>query len=176
MGRKNGQINEEIIIQGAENMSADELKKAIANEKRKRTKEANKAKKAAEEAAKSEVKEVKENNNTIDLNAILSAPKFKKKSLSFNQDKSVADALTANAEANNKKTSEVLSLILSSIIDLENGVCKIDIDEKKEEKIPNTYKVDERILEVLNKEADARNMSVNEYLNKVLKVVFNINK
>lgn len=174
MSKKNGQMNEEIIIEGAENMSPDELKKAMTKEKARRTREANKKNQAVKEAAKVEVKQVEENNNNIDLDAILSVKKYKKKALSFNQDKSVADVLTARAEAAEKKPSEALSLILSSIIDIEAGVCKIDIDEKKEEKVPNTFKVDERIIEVLKSEADKRNMSVNEYLNKVLKVVLNI--
>lgn len=174
MSKKNGQMNEEIIIEGAENMSPDELKKAMTKEKARRTREANKKNKAVKEAAKVEVKQVEENNNNIDLDAILSVKKYKKKALSFNQDKSVADVLTARAEAAEKKPSEALSLILSSIIDIEAGVCKIDIDEKKEEKVPNTFKIDERIIEVLKSEADKRNMSVNEYLNKVLKVVLNI--
>lgn len=178
MSKKNGQNQEEIIIEGAENMSAEELKKAIANEKRRRTRELNKKKKEAEESAKksinNEVKDMPNVNSEINLDDILSVKKYKKKSLSFNQDKSVADALTASAEANNKKASEALSLILSSIIDLDTMSCRVDIDEKKEEKIANTFKVDERIIEVLNKEASVRNMSVNEYLNKVLKVVFKI--
>ena len=174
MSKKNGQNNEEIIIEGAENMSPDELKKAITKEKARRTREANKKNKAAKETAKVEVKQVEQINNNIDLDAILSVKKYKKKALSFNQDKSVADALTSVAEAKDKKPSEALSLILSSIVDLDNMVCKIDIDEKKEEKVANTFKVDERIIEVLKKEADKRNMSVNEYLNKVLKVVLNI--
>ena len=167
MGRKNSQNSEEIIIEGAENMSPEELKKAIRKEKARRTREANKLK-------KSEVKQVEENSNNIDLDAILSVKKYKKKALSFNQDKSVADALISVAEAKEKKPSEALSLILSSIIDVEEGVCKVNIDEKKEEKVANTFKVDERIIEVLNKEAKARNMSINEYLNKVLKIVLKI--
>lgn len=174
MSKKNGQMNEEIIIEGAENMSPDELKKAMTKEKARRTREANKKNKAVKETAKSEVKQVEQINNNIDLDAILSVKKYKKKALSFNQDKSVADALTTVAEAKDKKPSEALSLILSSIVDLDNMVCKIDIDEKKEEKVANTFKVDERIIEVLKKEADSRNMSTNEYLNKVLKVVLNI--
>ena len=174
MSKKNGQQNEEIIIEGSENMSPEELKKAVANEKRRRTREANKQNKAVKEAAELEVKQVEELNNNIDLDAILSVKKYKKKALSFNQDKSVADALTSVAEAKDKKPSEALSLILSSIIDLDNMVCKIDIDEKKEEKVANTFKVDERIIDVLKAEADKRNMSLNEYLNKVLKIVLNI--
>lgn len=161
---------DEIVIENAENMTEEELKKAIANEKRRRTREANKLKKLEE----SEVEEVKEDNNNIDLKAILSVPKYKKKALSFYQDKSVSDALTANAEASGKKNSEALNLILNSIIDLDNMTCKIDIEERKEEKVANTFKVDERIIEVLNKEASNRNMSINEYLNKVLKVVLNL--
>lgn len=174
MSKKNGQVNEEIIVEGAENMSPKELKKATTKEKARRTREANKLKKKAEESVKSEVKQVEELNNNIDLDAILSVKKYKKKALSFNQDKSVADALASRAEAADKKPSEALSLILSSIVDLDNMSCKINIDEKKEEKIANTFKVDERIIEVLKKEAESRNMSVNEYLNKVLKVVLNI--
>lgn len=171
MSKKNGQINEEIIIEGAENMSPEELKKAIANEKRRRTRAANKNKKPISEIV--EGFEMKDNNN-IDLDAILSVKKYKKKALSFNQDKSVADELTARATASDKKNSEALNLILESIIDLDNMTCKVNIDEKKEEKIPNTFKVDERIIEVLKNESESRNMSVNEYLNKVLKVVLNI--
>lgn len=174
MSKKNDKNNEEIIIENAENMSPEELKKAITKEKARRTREANKKNKAVKETAKVEANKMGENNNNIDLDAILSVKKYKKKALSFNQDKSVADVLTARAEAAEKKPSEALSLILSSIIDIEAGVCKIDIDEKKEEKIANTFKVDERIIEVLKSEADKRNMSVNEYLNKVLKVVLNI--
>ena len=174
MSKKNDKNNEEIIIEGAENMSPEELKKAITKEKARRTREAKKQNKAVKEAVISEVKEVKEDSNNIDIDAILSVKKYKKKALSFNQDKSVADALTSVAEAKDKKPSEALSLILSSIIDIEEGVCRIDIDEKKEEKIANTFKIDERIIEVLKNESESRNMSVNEYLNKVLKIVLNI--
>ena len=174
MSKKNNKNNEEIIIEGAENMSPEELKKAKTKEKARRTREANKQNKAVTETAKAEVNKVEENNNNIDLDAILSVKKYKKKALSFNQDKSVAEALISRAEAADKKPSEALSLILSSIVDLDTMTCKINIDEKKEDKIPNTFKVDERIIEVLKNESESRNMSVNEYLNKVLKVVFNI--
>lgn len=179
MGRKNGQNEEKIIIEGAENMSAEELKKAITNEKRRRTREANKLKEEKLRADLDKLKEKKSMEVVTDefnLDKILGAKKYKRKSLSFNQDKSVAEALGARAEAAEKKTSEALNLILESIIDVESGVCKVDIDEKKEEKVPNTFKVDERILDVLRNEAEKRNMSVNEYLNKVLKVVLNISK
>lgn len=167
---KKNQKNDEIIIENAENMSEEELKKAIKVEKARRTRELNKAKKEAELAAE----ETKNNGDSFNIDDILSVPRYKKKSLSFNQDKSVSDALTARAEAKEKKTSEALNLILERIIDLEAGVCKVSIDEKREEKVASTYKIDERILDVLKKEADSRNMSINEYLNKVLKIVLNI--
>lgn len=167
---KKNQKNDEIIIENAENMSEEELKKAIKVEKARRTREMNKAKKEAELTAK----ENENNTDSFNLDAILSVPRYKKKSLSFNQDKSVADALNSRAEAAGKKTSEALNLILESIIDIENGVCKVEIEEQREEKVPNTYKVDERILNVLKNEADKRNMSINEYLNKVLKIIFNL--
>ena len=174
MSKKVDKIEEEIMIEGAEVMTEEEFKKAAANWKRKRTREANKLKKLEE---LKEVEEVKENNGiniNIDLDEILSVKKYKKKALSFYQDKSVSEALTEKAEASGKKNSEALSLILSSIIDLDSMKCLIDIEEKKEEKVANTFKVDERIIEVLNNEANSRNMSVNEYLNKVLKIVFNL--
>lgn len=174
MSKKNDKNNEEIIIENAENMSADELKKAITKEKARRTRETNKKNKAVKETAKAEVNKVEENNNNIDIDAILAVKKYKKKALSFNQDKSVAEALASRASAAEKKPSEALSLILSSIIDLDSMTCKVNIDEKKEEKIANTFKVDERIIEVLKNESESRNMSVNEYLNKVLKIVLNI--
>ena len=164
--------NDEIMIENAENMSEAELKKAIKIEKARRTRAINKAKREAALA----IKETESNGDSFNLDVILSTPKYKKKSLSFNQDKSVADALNFRAELAGKKASEALNLILESIVDLENGVCKVEIEEKREDKIPNTYKVDERILDVLKKESDYRNMSVNEYLNKVLKVVLNISK
>lgn len=169
MAKKN-QKDDEIIIENAENMSEEELKKAIKAEKARRTRERNKAKKESELVAK----EGKNNDDSYDLDAILAVKKYKKKALSFNQDKSVSDALNTRAEAAGKKASEALNLILESIIDIENMTCKVNIDEKKEEKIANTYKIDERIIEVLKNEADTRNMSVNEYLNKVLKVVLKI--
>lgn len=167
---KKNQKNDEIIIENAENMSEAELKKAIKVEKARRTRELNKTKKEAELTAK----EAENKGNSFNLDAILAVPKFKKKSLSFNQDKSVSEALNTRAEAAGKKASEALNLILESIVDIESGICKVEIEEKKEEKIPNTYKVDERVLDVLKKEADSRNMSINEYLNKVLKIVFNL--
>lgn len=163
MTKKNNKIEEEIAIESTENTVVEE-KKAKTTTRRKRTVKPQETK----------VEEVKENNNDIDVDDILSVKKYKKKALSFYQDKSVADELTARAKASEKKNSEALNLILERIIDLDSMTCKIDIDEKKEEKIANTFKVDERIISVLNKEADSRNMSVNEYLNKVLKIVLKL--
>lgn len=174
MRKKNGQKTEKITIEGAENMSQEELKKAITKEKARRTREANKTKKAEQESAQSEVKTMEIIGDRFNLDSILGVKKHKKKSLSFNQDKSVAEALGAKAEAAEKKPSEALNLILESIIDLKQGVCKINIEEQREEKVANTFKVDERIINVLKNEADKRNMSINEYLNKVLKVVLNL--
>lgn len=175
MSKKIDKIEEEIMIPGAEVMTEEEFKKAAANWKRKRTREANKLKKLEQEKQSQEVEQVEENDNlNIDLDEILSVKKYKKKALSFYQDQSVAEALEAKAEGAGKKTSEALNLILESIIDVEEGVCKVNIDEKKEAKVPNTFKVDERILDVLKNESDKRNMSINEYLNKVLKVVLNL--
>ena len=175
MSKKINEIEEEIHIENAENMTEEELKKARAKARRRRTRELNKLKQEQESNNIQEVEEMKENSNVnIDLDAILSVKKYKKKALSFYQDKSVSEALTAKATASEKKNSEALNLILESIIDLDNMRCLVDIEEKKEEKIANTFKVDERIIEVLNKEASNRNMSVNEYLNKVLKVVLNL--
>lgn len=174
MSKKNNEIEEEMIIPGAEVMTEEEFKKAAANWKRKRTREDNRLKKLQESEVE-KVKEIKENNNVnIDLDAILSVKKYKKKALSFYQDQSVSEALKSKAEASEKKPSEALNLILESIIDLDNMRCLVDIEEQKEPKVANTFKVDERIIEVLNKEASNRNMSINEYLNKVLKVVLSL--
>lgn len=110
----------------------------------------------------------------IDLDAILSVEKVNKKALSFNQNKNVADKLEELATAKEKKVSETLNLILESIVDLEEGICKIDVEEEKQEKVQNTFKVNAKVLEVLKKEASKRNMSLNDYLNKVMEIVLNL--
>lgn len=117
-------------------------------------------------------KEVKKTG--IDLDAILSVEKVSKKALSFNQNKNVADKLEELATAKEKKVSETLNLILESIVDLEEGICKIDVEEEKQEKVQNTFKVNAKVLEVLKKEASKRNMSLNDYLNKVMEIVLNL--
>lgn len=94
--------------------------------------------------------------------------------MSFNQNKSVANKIDELAKAKEVKASKVLNTILTSIVDVDSKQCKIVIEEEKEEKIQNTYKVDTDILNVLKAEAKKRNMSFNDYLNKVLEKVFNL--
>ncbi|MDZ4906856.1 hypothetical protein [Clostridium perfringens] len=122
--------------------------------------------------AKKTTKEVKKSG--IDLDAILSVEKVSKKALSFNQNKNVADKLEELAKAKEKKVSETLNLILESIVDVDAGVCKVDIEEEKQEKVQNTFKVNAKVLEVLKTEASKRKMSLNDYLNKVMEIVLNL--
>lgn len=107
-------------------------------------------------------------NETNSINDLFKAKKVGKKALSFNQNKNVADKLSSIAKENEVKTSEALNTILGAIIDLDKGVCTVSIEEERQEKVQNTYKVREDVLEVIKKEATKRNMSVNDYLNKVL--------
>ncbi len=122
--------------------------------------------------AKKTTKEVKKSG--IDLDAILSVEKVSKKALSFNQNKNVADELDKLAKAKEKKVSETLNLILESIVDVEAGICKVDIEEEKQEKVQNTFKINSKVLDVLKAEASKRNMSLNDYLNKVMEIVLNL--
>lgn len=115
-----------------------------------------------------------EEKKGIDLDAILNVEKVSKKALSFNQNKNVAEKLEELAAAKEKKVSETLNLILESIVDLDSGVCKIEIEEEKQDKIQNTFKVNSKVLEVLKTEASKRNMSLNDYLNKVMEIVLNL--
>lgn len=110
----------------------------------------------------------------IDLDAILNVEKVKKKALSFNQNKNVADKLEQLASSKEKKVSETLNLILESIVDVDAGVCKVDIEEEKQEKVQNTFKINSKVLDVLKAEASKRNMSLNDYLNKVMEIVLNL--
>lgn len=120
-------------------------------------------------------KDVKvEEKKGIDLDAILSVEKVNKKALSFNQNKNVADKLEELAAAKQKKVSETLNLILESIVDVDAGICKVEIEEEKQDKIQNTFKVNSKVLEVLKTEASKRNMSLNDYLNKVMEIVLNL--
>ena len=115
-----------------------------------------------------------EKENAIDLDAILSVEKVGKKALSFNQNKNVADELDRLAKAKNKKVSETLNLILESIVDVDAGICKVDIEDAKQEKIQNTFKINSKVLEVLKTESSKRNMSLNDYLNEVMEIVLNL--
>ena len=112
--------------------------------------------------------------NTTDLESLLEFKKKERGTLSFNKDKSVDTKLKAIATANGQKEGTVLNEIFSKIIDTENKKCLIDIDTVQEKKVQNTYKVDKDYLEVIKAEADKRNMSINEYLNLVIKKAFNL--
>lgn len=112
--------------------------------------------------------------STFDIDAVLDIKKPTKSALSFNQDKNVADALSALSKSKEVKTSTILNRLLCAIVDVEEGVCKVNIEEAKQEKVQNTYKIDTPVLEVIKKEAKSRNMSTNDYLNKVLEVVLNL--
>ena len=116
----------------------------------------------------------KENNGVLNLEESLVFKKVERSTLSFNKDKSVDEKLKAIATANGQKEGTVLNEIFSKIIDIENKKCLVDIDTVQEKKIQNTYKVDKDYLEVIKTEADKRNMSINEYLNLVMKKAFNL--
>lgn len=119
-------------------------------------------------------KEDVKKSGEIDLDSILNFKNKTKSAMSFNQNKSVANKIDELAKAKEVKPSKVLNTILTSIVDVDSKQCKIVIEEEKEEKIQNTYKVDTDVLEVLKAEAKKRNMSFNDYLNKVLEKVFNL--
>ena len=136
-----------------------------------------KPKKTRKTTAKSNNVNKKENvkkNSDIDLDSILNFETKSKSAMSFNQNKSVADKLNELATAKNVKASKVLNTVLTSIVDVGSRECKIAIEEEREEKIQNTYKIDTDVLDVLKAEAKKRNMSLNDYLNKVLEKVFNL--
>ena len=163
MANKND-VKNEISVDNAENMGVEEQKKATTTEKVRKPRQT-KNKKKDDEVKNVGGKSMEQSVEKFDLDAILNVKTYKKKAMSFNQDKSVAEALGARAEGAGKKTSEALNLILESIIDVENGVCRVDIDEKREEKVASTFQIDERLIKVVKSEANKRNMSVNEYLN-----------
>lgn len=133
-----------------------------------------KTKRTTKKTAAVNKKEDIKKNNQIDLDSILNFENKTKSAMSFNQNKSVANKINELAKAKEVKPSKVLNTILTSIVDVDSKQCKIAIEEEKEEKIQNTYKVDTDILNVLKAEAKKRNMSLNDYLNKVLEKVFNI--
>lgn len=108
----------------------------------------------------------------VDLDSILNFEKKTKTAMSFNQNKSIAEKIDTLAKEKEVKASKVLNTLLTNIVDIESGVCKVSIEEEKEEKVQNTYKIDTDVLNVLKAEAKKRNMSLNDYLNKVLEKVF----
>lgn len=128
-------------------------------------------KKTTNTKAKTVKKEVKEDTG-IDFNNILDFEDEKKVSLSFNQNKSIANKLTTLADkTKHKKVGTLLNSILKEIVDVEKKQCKIDIKETGEDKIQNTYKINETILNILKDEAKNKKLSLNDYLNKVLDIV-----
>ncbi|MDK0761184.1 hypothetical protein P5E85_15535, partial [Clostridium perfringens] len=119
-------------------------------------------------------KEDVKKSSEIDLDSILNFKNKTKSTMSFNQNLSIANKINELSKAKEVKPSKVLNTILTSIVDLETKQCKIAIEEEKEERVQNTYKIDTDVLDVLKAEAKKRNMSFNDYLNKVLEKVFNL--
>lgn len=119
-------------------------------------------------------KEDVKKSDAIDLDSILNFKSKTKSTVSFNQNLSIANKIGELSKAKEVKPSKVLNTILASVVDLENKQCKIAIEEEKEERVQNTYKIDTDVLDVLKAEAKKRNMSFNDYLNKVLEKVFNL--
>ena len=118
-----------------------------------------------------EVEEVTE-NKTYDLNKIVGVKFSEKKSLTFNQDKSVADKIRELANESDKKPNQVFNLLIEEVVDIRAGKCKIDVSDVQEEKEQTTFRLDKEYADVLEKEAKLRNMSISEYINRVLKVMF----
>lgn len=116
----------------------------------------------------------KENTGVLNLEESLVFKKVERSTLSFNKDKSVDEKLKSIATANGQKEGTVLNEIFKQIIDVEAGKCRVEIDKVQEEKIQNTYKIDKDYLDVIKAEAEKRNMSINEYLNLVIKKAFNL--
>lgn len=110
---------------------------------------------------------IKEVAKTLDLETV-TIKKVVKKPLCFNQNKSVADKIQALAEKNGVKTSLVVDDMFGKLFDLETRTCAIDIEEKGEEKVPNTYRINGDVLELIKELAEEHNMPINEYLNKVI--------
>lgn len=159
-------VNEIKNTESAENTKVQETK-GKQTRKKATTKKTTTAKKTTKTAKE-------EKQKGIDLDAILSVEKVGKKALSFNQNKNVANRLEQLAADKDKKVSETLNLILESIVDTDAGICKVEIEEEKQEKVQNTFKVNAKVLEVLKTEASKRNMSLNDYLNKVMEIVLNL--
>ena len=133
-----------------------------------------KTRKTTTKKATANKKEDVKKSDAIDLDSILNFKSKTKSTMSFNQNLSIANKINELSKAKEAKPSKVLNTILTSVVDLETKQCKIAIEEEKEERVQNTYKVDSDVLEVLKAEAKKRNMSFNDYLNKVLEKIFNL--
>jgi len=133
------------------------------------TKKSTNKKAASVEKAVSVEKKVE----VFDVDSLLdkSLKKEAKSTLNFNQNKSISEKLKSKAETRNEKVGNVLNTILKGVVDLEKGTCKIDIKEIGEEKVQNSFKIDTNVLEIFKTEAKNKNMSLNDYLNKVLGIL-----
>ena len=151
----------------------ENVEKSTVEETKAETKPKKTRKTTTKKATTNKKKDVKK-SDAIDLDSILNFKSKTKSTMSFNQNLSIANKINELSKAKEAKPSKVLNTILTSVVDLETKQCKIAIEEEKEERVQNTYKVDSDVLEVLKAEAKKRNMSFNDYLNKVLEKVFNL--
>lgn len=151
----------------------ENVEKSMVEETKAETKP-KKARKTTTKKATTNKKEDVKKSDAIDLDSILNFKSKTKSTMSFNQNMSIANKIGELSKAKEVKPSKVLNTILTSVVDLEAKQCKIAIEEEKEERVQNTYKIDTDVLDVLKAEAKKRNMSFNDYLNKVLEKVFNL--
>lgn len=151
----------------------ENVEKSTVEETKAETKPKKTRKTTTKKATTNKKKDVKK-SDAIDLDSILNFKSKTKSTMSFNQNLSIANKINELSKAKEAKPSKVLNTILTSVVDLETKQCKIAIEEEKEERVQNTYKVDSDVLEVLKAEAKKRNMSFNDYLNKVLEKIFNL--
>ena len=148
----------------------ENVEKSMVEETKAETKP-KKARKTTTKKATTNKKEDVKKSDAIDLDSILNFKSKTKSTMSFNQNMSIANKIGELSKAKEVKPSKVLNTILTSVVDLEAKQCKIAIEE---ERVQNTYKIDTDVLDVLKAEAKKRNMSFNDYLNKVLEKVFNL--
>ena len=151
----------------------ENVEKSMVEETKAETKPKKTRKTTTKKATTNKKKDVKK-SDAIDLDSILNFKSKTKSTMSFNQNLSIANKINELSKAKEAKPSKVLNTILTSVVDLETKQCKIAIEEEQEERVQNTYKVDSDVLEVLKAEAKKRNMSFNDYLNKVLEKIFNL--
>ena len=151
----------------------ENVEKSMVEETKAETKPKKTRKTTTKKATTNKKEDVKKSSE-IDLDSILNFKNKTKSTMSFNQNLSIANKIGELSKAKEVKPSKVLNTILTSVVDLEAKQCKIAIEEEKEERVQNTYKIDTDVLDVLKAEAKKRNMSFNDYLNKVLEKVFNL--